>query len=72
MESRIINDKRKIEALYFNDIEDKFYMSGPDFEITAYGEPREFCEVAFYEVKDRGKVITRIPATMVQVVYADE
>ena len=68
-ESRIVKDTREITGVYFNNSEDSRYTKAMGCKITAYGEPREHCYVAFIEIEKEGKVISRFPATMVEIVY---
>lgn len=68
-ESRILRDNRKIIGVYFNDLEGSCYSVDHGYKITPYGEPREFCHIAFIEVEKDGEVVSRFPATMVQIAY---
>jgi len=69
VESRILKDEREIVGVYFNDIEGSCYTVDYGYKITAYPEPREYCEVAFIEIEKDGKVVSRFPASMGQIVY---
>ena len=70
MESRIIEDKREIAGIFYDDDEQSCWTKDSGFIITAYGEPREFCLVAFFEVKNqKGDTVARVPATKVTVTY---
>uniref|UniRef100_A0A6H1ZQA0 Uncharacterized protein n=1 Tax=viral metagenome TaxID=1070528 RepID=A0A6H1ZQA0_9ZZZZ len=68
-DSRILKDTREIIGVYFNDLEGSCYAVDYGYKITAYPEPREYCHVAFIEVEKDGKIVSRFPATMVQIAY---
>ena len=69
MESRILKDEREIDKLLYNNDFDEQWVASEDIKIKAYGEPREYCHVAFFEVEKDGVVVSRLPATMVEVLY---
>lgn len=69
MNSKIIEDKREIKGLYFNDDSDTCYEVVNGNIIKAYGEPGPHCYVPFFSVEKDGIIISRIPASMVEVVY---
>ena len=69
MDSEIINDKREIQGLYFNDDHGSCYEAVNGNIIKAYSEPGSHCSIPFFSVKKDGMIIARIPATMVEVVY---
>ena len=65
----ILEDDRKIEALYYNDAADTQFIAGDGLEITAYAEPADGCFLTYFAVKEDGEIISRIPAPMVEVCY---
>ena len=69
MKSEILDEKRKITCLYYNDTENNVWTASNEIKIRAYGEPGPHCYTAFYAVEKNGEVIARIPATMVEVQY---
>ena len=67
----ILEDKRPIEAIYWNNAEDAQYSTKGGFEIEAYGEPGMYCCIPFFAVKHDGVIVARVPAWQVSVHYKD-
>ena len=67
MNSRIVNDKREIFGIYFED--NGCYLKNRGHVIKPYAEPGQYGDIAFFEVKRSGDVIARVPATQVSVEY---
>ena len=66
----ILEDNRKIKSIIFQDNTQYTIGSMGVTEIKAYGEPSEFCLVAWVAVfKGKGRITNRIPAYQVMVSY---
>ena len=71
MIKKIHEDDREIEALHWNDPDGSCFHAGM-FECTkivAYGEPGIHCDLSFFAVYTGDEIISRVPATQVQVSY---
>ena len=70
--SSLLDDPRTIKSVHFNDEYGSQYEVGQQgcTKIEIYGEPGQpHCLVPWLAVYVSDEVLTRIPATMVQVVY---
>ena len=68
----MLDDKREIKAIYFNDAEGTCYTVG-SYEcdaIKTYGEPGMHCNLPFLAIYKKGEIHSRIPAHTVQITYA--
>lgn len=63
----ILNDKRKIESVFFND--GGGYSIAGGFVIEAYGEPGEYCYKPWIRVKQGDDVVARFYAERVSIYY---
>lgn len=65
----ILDDKRPIDTICWNNAEDTQYSTKYGYEIEAYGEPGMYCCIPFFAVKKGGIIIARVPAWQVSVHY---
>lgn len=68
----ILDDKRIIESICWNNAEDAHYSIKDGHEIKAYGEPGMHCDIPFVEVRKDGVIIARVPAWQVSVHYKQD
>ena len=70
----IVDDKREIEAIYYNDEGDSFHKVGVSgcTKIEAYGEPGQYCYIPWIAIYYNNDLKRRLPATMVEIVYRTE
>ncbi len=68
----ILDDKRVIDGVYWNDSDGTSYRVGVlgTTKIEAYGEPGLHCNLPWIAVWKDENLVTRVPATQVQIVYA--
>ncbi len=69
-ENTILNDKREISSINFNEGAGELYSSA-HYDIEAYGEPGMHCMLPWFRVKRKhdGFVVARVPAHQVSVHY---
>jgi len=74
MKSEIVEDKRRIVAVWFNDGQETHLTVGGEITgITAYEELGPYCGIPYLRVHDKqGKVSRRLPAWMVEIQYGEE
>lgn len=65
----ILEDSRKIKGLFFNNNNESSYEAVHGCKITAYKEPGQYCYIPFFAIEINGEIVSRIPATMVEVCY---
>ena len=63
----ILDDKRRIKLICWNNAEDAQYGEG--YYIEAYGEPGIHCMIPYFKVSVGDEVIARVPAWQVSVHY---
>lgn len=68
----ILNDKRKIKYLTYNNDNLSDWSIKDGHEIEAYPEPGPHGVLPWFRVKQNGVVIVRVPAGHVEVVYVKE
>lgn len=68
----MLEDTREIKSILWNDEYGSMYEVGHGdcTKIEVYGEPGPYCDVPWIAVYVSDKLITRIPAQQVQVMYA--
>lgn len=74
MTTAMLEDKRPVEAVYFNDEEGGHYKVGTFgcTKIEVYGDGGLYRPLPWVAVYKRGVIIARIPAHMVQINYMEE
>ena len=71
-DSRILNDKREIESVWFaEDSYDSQFNSHKGFVISVYGEPGIHYYIPYIEVAKNAVVVARFPAYMAQIFYKE-
>jgi len=68
MTNTILEDKRPIKGIYWDDEHGTQYESDSFQTIEAYGEPGLHCCLPWFRVIKNGVVIARIPAQKVTVI----
>lgn len=65
----ILDDKRPIDTICWNNAEDTQYSTKYGYEIEAYGEPGMCGDIPYFCVKHNGTIVARVPAWQVSVHY---
>lgn len=65
----ILEDKREIEIIAWNNEVDASYPSNMGYKINAYPEPGMHCNIPFFAVEKDGMIVARVPAWQVSVHY---
>ncbi len=74
MIKKIYEDDRAINGIHWNDSEGSCFIVGifDCTKIVAYGERGLHYDTSFFAVYKGEEIISRVPATQVQVVYAEK
>lgn len=70
--SEILNDKRRITEIFFDDAAESCFTVATGHEIEAYAEPGIYGSIPYFRVIKDGKVVARVPAWHVMVRYSND